>query len=196
MIVVVSGLHRCGTSMMMKMLVEGGIEGLYDAPKCTGDNPQGKFELIGRFQDDTTAMRDFDWVQTEGKAIKLPAPWIWYLPLNREFRVIYMYRDLESVYRSIIQLESKRDLKWSPSDLVQAIEMYRRWNLISYTTLSYRAGCRACGVSYENIVQNPRRYCEQIAEELIPEFNLDVERMIKVPDSKFWRNRPNRKGKV
>ena len=45
-IIVVSGLPRSGTSMMMKMLAEGGLPILTDAIRAADeDNPNGYFEL-------------------------------------------------------------------------------------------------------------------------------------------------------
>ncbi|HEY5984333.1 MAG TPA: hypothetical protein VIU38_12760, partial [Anaerolineales bacterium] len=45
-IVVVSGLPRSGTSMMMKMLAEGGLQVVTDAVRSADeDNPNGYFEF-------------------------------------------------------------------------------------------------------------------------------------------------------
>ena len=45
-VVVVSGLPRSGTSMMMKMLAEGGLEAISDALRSADDdNPNGYFEF-------------------------------------------------------------------------------------------------------------------------------------------------------
>jgi hypothetical protein len=47
-IVVVSGLPRSGTSMMMKMLAEGGLPIITDElRRPDNDNPNGYFELEG-----------------------------------------------------------------------------------------------------------------------------------------------------
>ena len=45
-VIIVSGLPRSGTSMMMKMLAEGGLEIVTDAIRTADDdNPNGYFEL-------------------------------------------------------------------------------------------------------------------------------------------------------
>ena len=45
-IIVVSGLPRSGTSMMMKMLVEGGLQAVTDSlRRADDDNPNGYFEF-------------------------------------------------------------------------------------------------------------------------------------------------------
>ena len=102
MIVVVSGLPRSGTSLMMQMLQAGGMPLLTDGRRAAdGDNPKGycEFEPAKRLKDDAS------WLgAAEGRAVKLVSALLFDLPPERRYRVIFMTRDLDEV------LASQRDL--------------------------------------------------------------------------------------
>ena len=69
MIVVVSGLPRSGTSLMMQMLQAGGMPLLIDGLRpADADNPNGywEYEPVKRLQ------QDHSWIpKAEGKAVKV-----------------------------------------------------------------------------------------------------------------------------
>jgi len=96
-IVVVSGLPRSGTSMMMKMLEAGGVPILTDGERSADvDNPKGYFELE-RIKDleketDKSYLRE-----ARGKAVKVISFLIKDLPDENAYRVIFMRRDLDEV---------------------------------------------------------------------------------------------------
>ncbi len=97
-IIVVSGLPRSGTSMMMRMLEAGGIEVLSDANRpADADNPRGYFEheAVKRLRTDT------GWLsQALGKAIKVITFLLRDLPPSYSYKVLFMMRDLEEVLAS------------------------------------------------------------------------------------------------
>jgi hypothetical protein len=99
-IVVVSGLPRSGTSMMMKMLEAGGLPVLSDGQRGADvDNPRGYFELE-RIKDleketDKSYLRE-----ARGRAVKVISFLIKDLPDENDYRVIFMRRDLDEVLTS------------------------------------------------------------------------------------------------
>jgi hypothetical protein len=99
-IVVVSGLPRSGTSMMMRMLEAGGLAILSDGERTADiDNPMGYFELE-RIKDleketDKTYLR-----AARGKAVKVISFLIKDLPDENDYRVLFMRRDLDEVLAS------------------------------------------------------------------------------------------------
>ena len=98
-IVVVSGLPRSGTSMMMQMLEAGGIAPLTDVERTAdGDNPKGYYE----YEPAKRLMTDRTWLpEADGKAVKVIAQLLPYLPPKpHQFRVIFMERDLGEVAAS------------------------------------------------------------------------------------------------
>ena len=97
-ITVVSGLPRSGTSLMMQMLAVAGMPIVSDSTRSPDEsNPLGYFE-------DTRVMglaNQSDWIgDAQGKAIKIVAPLLKYLPCIQRYRVIFMDRDLRSVVKS------------------------------------------------------------------------------------------------
>ena len=68
-IVVVTGLPRSGTSMMMKMLEAGGIAPLCDGERTAdSDNPNGyyEFEPVKKTREDSAWLQD-----AAGRAVKM-----------------------------------------------------------------------------------------------------------------------------
>ncbi len=97
-IVVVSGLPRSGTSMMMQMLAAGGCPVLVDDRRAADEsNQRGYFE----FEAATRLAQDHGWLdQATGKAVKIVAQLLPRLPLHRKYRVIFMERPLTEVVAS------------------------------------------------------------------------------------------------
>lgn len=97
-IVVVSGLPRSGTSMMMRMLEAGGVPSLSDGVRAAdADNPQGYYEFdpVKRLRTDKT------WVpKARGKAVKVVSLLLPELPADFRYRVIFMRRGLDDVLAS------------------------------------------------------------------------------------------------
>src|SRR5947207_14999591 len=94
-IVVVSGLPRSGTSMMMNMLAAGGVEIISDGQRAADvDNPKGyfEFERIKNLEKET----DKSYLRAaRGKAVKVISFLIKDLPDENDYRVLFMRRDLD-----------------------------------------------------------------------------------------------------
>ncbi len=97
-IIVVSGLPRSGTSLMMQMLDKGGIPVVTDHVRTAdADNPRGYYEL----ERVKAIKRDASWLpELEGKAVKIISQLLYELPSNHKYRVIFMERDLDEVVPS------------------------------------------------------------------------------------------------
>lgn len=95
---VVSGLPRSGTSLMMQMLGAGGVPLLCDAARPPDeDNPRGYFE----YEPVKRLARDASWIpMAEGKAVKVVYSLLRYLPPGRDYRIVFMTRQLTEVVRS------------------------------------------------------------------------------------------------
>src|SRR5262245_7239801 len=98
MIVIVSGLPRSGTSLMMQMLHAGGMPLLIDDQRpADADNPNGywEYEPVKHLQQDNT------WVaQAEGKAVKVVSALLQYLPRHHTYKIVFMHRPLAEVLAS------------------------------------------------------------------------------------------------
>ncbi|RMH29475.1 MAG: hypothetical protein D6693_01945, partial [Planctomycetota bacterium] len=97
-IVIVSGLPRSGTSMMMQMLAAGGLELVIDDHRSADEsNPHGYYEdrRVARLG------RDAGWLhEARGKAVKIVAPLIPLIPRTTPAFVIFMDRPMDAVLRS------------------------------------------------------------------------------------------------
>ncbi len=94
-VVVVSGLPRSGTSMIMQMLAAGGHPVLTDGLReADTDNPRGYFE----YEPVKQLHRDAEWLkEVEGKAVKIVAPLLPHLPAGSPCHVIFIERQLDEV---------------------------------------------------------------------------------------------------
>ena len=105
-VVVVSGLPRSGTSMVMQMLVAGGHAVLSDDLRpADADNPLGYFE----FEPVKQMHQNTSWMQEAGgKAVKIVAPLLPYLPAGSACHVIFIERQLDEVLSSQSQMIMRR----------------------------------------------------------------------------------------
>ncbi len=97
-VLVVSGLPRSGTSMMMQMLAAGGFELFSDGNRAAdASNPRGYFEH-------EAAKRlaiDKSWVgEARGKAVKVISQQLLHLPARHNYKIVFMLRDLDEVLGS------------------------------------------------------------------------------------------------
>ncbi len=99
-IVIVSGLPRSGTSMLMRMLEAGGMPIMTDEEReADVDNPKGYFEY--ERVKDLEKEADKSYVREgRGKVLKVISFLIKDLPDDNEYRVIFMRRDLGEVLAS------------------------------------------------------------------------------------------------
>ena len=85
-IIIVSGLPRSGTSLMMSMLSAGGAAIFADHKRQSDlNNPNGYFE----FEKVKSLKNDASWMpQVRGKTIKIISNLLIYLPENENYKII------------------------------------------------------------------------------------------------------------
>ncbi|MEP0806065.1 MAG: sulfotransferase domain-containing protein [Chloroflexota bacterium] len=98
-IIVVSGLPRSGTSMMMKMLEAGGLPILTDnlrTPDANNPNGYYEFERVKQLPEG-----DYGWLpEAGGKVVKIVTGLIMHLPSDYKYKVIFMQRAMKEVLSS------------------------------------------------------------------------------------------------
>src|SRR5512135_275416 len=91
-VIVVSGLPRSGTSMMMKMLAEGGLPAVTDSIRgADEDNPNGYFEFepVKKLADGENK-----WLaDANGKIVKVVSALLEHLPSDHQYKVLFMERE-------------------------------------------------------------------------------------------------------
>jgi len=185
-VVVVSGLPRSGTSMMMKMLGAGGLELATDEIRSADeDNPKGYFELEKVKELDKT--KDKDWVtQYRGKVIKVISFLLMDLPESSAYKVIFMRRNLDEVIASQNKMLDRRGEPRGGDD-EKMIGLYKTHLRKVEFLLRERKNYETLDVDYKQAREQPQEYAERVRGFLgMP---LDVGRMAQVVDPELYRNR-------
>lgn len=98
-IVIVSGLPRSGTSLMMRMLEAGGITPMMDGIReADSDNPRGyyEFEQVKKLR-----TGDVEWLEdAAGKVVKVVATLLYDLPDAYTYRIVFMSRSMSEILAS------------------------------------------------------------------------------------------------
>jgi hypothetical protein len=189
-IVVVSGLPRSGTSLMMKMLEAGGLPLLTDAIRqADEDNPQGyyEFERVKGLDKGDAA-----WLpEAQGKAVKVISALLRYLPATYHYRILFLERDLDEILASQRKMLARRHpeqaaqaAEYADDDMAAVLTRHlhetRRW-------LENQAHMNTLYVPYRELLQNAHPQIRQIQHFL--SMPLQTEQMLAVIDPALYRNR-------
>ena len=125
-IIVVSGVPRSGTSMLMGMLGEGGVELLTDGLRSADkDNPKGYFEL--ERVKDLAREPDKRWLcQARGRGIKVVSTLLRELPSTHNYKVVLVRRDLDEVLASQARMLARRGEAHSIDDAKPSVVLIPR----------------------------------------------------------------------
>ncbi len=186
-IVLVSGLPRSGTSMLMQMLDRGGMPIVTDKLRTPDeDNPRGYHELERVKELDKTT--DKSWLKDHrGQVIKLISFLLQDLPLDLNYQVLFMRRNLDEVLRSqnkMLERKGATAITISDEKMRQNYEFHLKK---VYYRLSHIPNFRALYLDYPAVVEDPRREAKRIAEFLGR--NLDIEAMAGAVEASLYRNR-------
>jgi|WetSurMetagenome_2_1015567.scaffolds.fasta_scaffold478984_1 hypothetical protein len=185
-IIIVSGLPRSGTSMMMKMLESAGLKILTDKLKTADENnPKGYYELerVKKLKEG-----DFDWLPgARGKVVKVISALLEYLPNQYQYKIIFMRRDMDEVLSSQRQM-LKRDGKQADevSDGKMA-GLYQHHLKEIETWLDQQPNIRTLYVSYNQVLSNPETNLICVNQFLGGHLNISC--MFEVVDQDLYRER-------
>jgi hypothetical protein len=182
-IIVVSGLPRSGTSLMMQMLAAGGVEVVTDNIRTADtDNPRGYYELeqVKRIK------RDSSWLpQTRGKAFKMVSQLLYDLPPGESYRILFMERDLDEVLASQEKMLRRLGRPAAPRE-----QMKRSFTLhltALHDWLRQQPNMRVLCVRYADLVERPAEQAERVGVFLGG--RADAARMAGSVDPALYRNR-------
>ncbi len=185
-IVVVSGLPRSGTSMMMNMLASGGLELLTDGVRqADDDNPLGyyEYEAVKQLKEGETS-----WVENAGgKVVKIISYLLPKLPKDLHYHVIFMQRELGEVLasqRKMIVRRGENPDKIDDEKMKTILENHLREIEVWLSQQDYIA---RIDMPYKEIVNDPQTYVEKIAQFL--GCALDLDSMVRTVDPKLYRQR-------
>ncbi len=183
-ITVVSGLPRSGTSMMMRMLEAGGIAALTDSRRTADDdNPNGYYE----FEDVKSLADHREWLNdAAGKAVKMVYSLLKHLPVDREYRVIFMRRHVDEILQSQKKMLERNGILTDVAD-DQMRTMFDRELRQFYAWLPSQPHLKLINVSYNELLLNPAPAIHQVNRHL--EQRLDADSMIRMVDPALYRHR-------
>ena len=185
-ITIVSGLPRSGTSMMMQMLDNGGMDIFTDKERTPDDNnPKGYYE----HEAVKTLARNKKWLkEADGKAVKVIANLLLHLPERFKYRIIFMERDLDEVLRS--QRKMLERLKKKVKDDVYPLTLMQEFERIIQRVKAWaerNEHVEMIYINHHDVIENPFEQALRINDFL--HYELLPELMANAVDSKLYRER-------
>lgn len=184
-IIIISGLPRSGTSMMMKMLVEGGLQVVTDEiRRADDDNPNGYFELETVKQ---LPEGNFSWLQdVNGKVTKVISSLLEYLPSGYSYKVIFMERELREILASQQKMLTNRN-EAAKVDDAEMEQQFQNHLAVVKAWLVRQTNMEVLYVNFNALMADPEPFCHRIAGFI--DIPLNVTRMLAVPSEELYRNR-------
>jgi predicted AlkP superfamily phosphohydrolase/phosphomutase/tetratricopeptide (TPR) repeat protein len=184
-ILIVSGLPRSGTSLMMQMLKAAGIEPMTDGKRTADDdNPEGywEWEEIKQLPKNPRIIE-----QSAGKAVKVISALLPSLPRPHRYKIIYMVRPVQQVVDSQMVMLDRQGQK-ARSEKLHLIQVQEAHSKQIRQVLSQSNRVDLLEVSYPDLVADPKPVIEQLGEFIGSRFHASPA-VIACVKSKLFRNR-------
>jgi mRNA-degrading endonuclease HigB of HigAB toxin-antitoxin module len=184
-IVIVSGLPRSGTSMVMKMLAAGGVNVLTDnIRKADHDNPKGylEYEPVKNLKTDSGWLKDM-----KGRAVKVISHLLYYLPRTFTYKIIFIQRSMQEILESQKKMYQRIHKK---ADDIEDVVLEEKFNLHLKKIKTYIENKKYFSclyVHYGDILHDAFKESSKIQAFL--DRPLNIEAMSKVVDQNLYRNR-------
>jgi hypothetical protein len=185
MITIVSGLPRSGTSLMMQMLVAGGMAALSDGERRPDeDNPRGylEWERIKQLPKDPGCI-----AEAEGKVVKIISQLLLALPAGHEYRVIFMQRPMAELLASQDQMLRRRGTYKEGGDQAAISTAFEKHLREVHAWMEAKPYVKVLPVPYHEVLNSPSQVAQQVAQFLERELNLAA--MVQQVDVSLYRNR-------
>lgn len=182
-IIVVSGLPRSGTSLMMQLLDAGGIPIVTDNLRTADtDNPRGYCE----FERVKTVKADASWLpDVRGKVVKMVSQLLYDLPATERYKVVFMERDLDEVLASQEKMLTRLGREAAPRDQMKrafTLHLTKLWNWVAE-----QKHLDVLRVAYADIVAHPQEEASRVSHFLGGRLNVDA--AVRAIDPSLYRNR-------
>lgn len=184
-VVIVSGLPRSGTSMMMKMLEAGGLQVLTDNIRTADeDNPKGyyEFEAVKELESNKEWLKD-----ARGKVVKIISQLLKQLPPDYHYKIVFMRRKMEEILASQRQMLIRRG---EPTDAISDDKMAKIFQahlLQVESWLAKQPNMDVLYVHYTEALEQPLPVIDKINQFLGGK--LDTKKMAAVVDKSLHRQR-------
>lgn len=170
---------------MMQMLAAGGVDLITDNTRqADADNPKGYFEYekVKRLHEDASWL-----ASARGKAVKVIAALLQYLPPNEQYKILFMQRPLEEVLASQKTMLEHRQATSSGPDDTHLAAVFATHLHTTQAWLQAQPHMEVLYVQYHAVLDQPRDQAQRIQDFL--ERRLDIGKMVHVIDPTLYRNR-------
>ena len=185
-VIIVSGLPRSGTSMMMRILEKGGLPILVDGIRTPNDdNPKGyyEFERVKKLPEGDVA-----WLpDAQGKAVKIIAALLVHLSNAYTYRVLFMCRKMDEILASQRRMLERRGEDPDAIDDAEMARLFEAHVAQVHTWMDQQPYVTYLDVDYNEVLADPVRCLAQASDFL--ELSLDLEAMTAVVDPTLYRQR-------
>lgn len=184
-VIVVSGLPRSGTSMMMKAIDAGGIEPMIDhIRKADEDNPKGyyEFEPVKKTREDASWLTD-----APGKVVKMVYRLLYDLPANYQYRVVFMRRDLTEVLASQKKMLERSGKTGGGVPDAQMAALFNAELQKCEKWIAEQPNFKVLYIDHREMIKDAKTQSEKINAFLDGDLNVDA--MAKTVDPSLYRNR-------
>jgi predicted AlkP superfamily phosphohydrolase/phosphomutase/tetratricopeptide (TPR) repeat protein len=158
---IVSGLPRSGTSLMMSMLDAAGVPIMTDAKRVADEsNPRGYFEWEAV---KNLPRNKYVIEQAAGRAVKVVSMLLPSLPTKHRYRVIFMQRAIDDVAGSQEKMRQKltHAAATDSAKMVQSLTHHRDRML---QMMKQTPNADVLEIDYADLLENPRANAERVAE--------------------------------
>jgi hypothetical protein len=185
-IIVVSGLPRSGTSMMMKMLEAGGLPILTDnLREADANNPKGYYEFE-RVKEMPNG--DYGWIpEAGGKVVKIVTGLIMNLPSNTRFKVVFMQRAMKEVLSSQKKMLGRLGREDDNVEDEKMKKIYQEHLKQVNAWIAKQPNIEVLYVNYNTMLENPLESLQKVNEFLGGGMDMNV--MAGVVDKELYRER-------
>ena len=185
-IVVVSGLPRSGTSLMMMMLNATGIPPMQDnIREADADNPKGyyEYERVKKMPEGDTG-----WVKNaKGKAVKVITALLEHLPSKYKYDVIMMRREMDEILASQRKMLERRGEDPNKVSDAEMSELFGKHFEKVLAWVKKQKNIRFVEISYNTLLEDPQGEIERVNQFLGG--SLNTEAMLGQIDPKLYRQR-------
>lgn len=179
-VILVTGLPRSGTSLMMQILDASSVEVFTDGEREKDvNNPEGYYELekVKGIATDNSFLKEM-----EGRAIKVVAPILIYADTRLKYKVIFMRREIEEILMSQEKMLNK--------DQTSEREKYRtiyEFHLKKTYRFLEQHGIPYINISHRELLSKPEAELSKLTEFL--GIQDDVEKLAGVVRPELYRNK-------
>lgn len=185
-IVVVSGLPRSGTSLMMMMLDAAGIPPMQDHVRTADvDNPKGyyEYERVKKLPDG-----DIAWVKdARGKSVKIITALLKHLPKKYHYDVVIMRREISEILASQKKMLERRGEDPDKVSDQEMADLFAKHFKQVMDWVHQQKNIRYVEISYNDLLTTPEDEIEKVNQFLGGK--LATEAMLARIDPGLYRQR-------